>query len=52
MRPRSCRLCGKTIKATSERAEFLYLLPGDREAWLCGARCLKRYDNGEEISND
>jgi len=45
MTRRVCCVCGRAIGPTT-RAVFLFYRPGEVEVWVCGPRCLRRY-NGE-----
>lgn len=49
MRGRQCEQCGRPIRSDSRRAIFLFFRPGDREAWVCGRRCLDAYNAGEDV---
>lgn len=48
MSKKVCVQCGKTIKGTNRKAEFLWYWADEVEAWLCGPVCGKKYNGSED----
>jgi hypothetical protein len=47
---RVCKQRGKTIRSNSKRAIFLWLRADGSEDWLCGPKCEKLFNEGEEVA--
>lgn len=43
-RGQKCEACRRTVRTNNKRALFLFLRTGEKEAWVCGERCLNRYN--------
>ncbi len=44
---RRCLVCRRAIRLDSTRAEYLFLRPGDVEVWVCGPKCLARWEDDD-----
>jgi hypothetical protein len=52
---RKCEQCGRTIRANSSKAIFLFLRDtpyGVKDVEVCGKKCLDDYNYGEDIHED
>lgn len=48
----SCKQCGKTIRVNNQQATHLWNTPDDRGVWVCGQRCLDKFNEGEDLTEE